>query len=382
MKIFQFITDELERISSKGLLRTLKGIDEVKGARITIDGRRLINFCSNNYLGLANDPKVLKKAAEMLKRYGSGAGASRLVSGNLKVHEELEKKIAKYAATEAAIIFPTGYMANLGSIQALVGPGDAVVVDRLNHASIIDGARLSGAKMLVYKHLDMEQLEKVIKTASGLKKKLIVTDHVFSMDGDIAPLDRLTDIAKKYDAMLMVDTAHSTGVLEFKAKDRDNLIIMGTLSKSVGALGGFIAGSRQLIEYLSNKARAFIYTTALPPAVAASALAALEIIEHNGRMKKKLWNNIKYLNGKIEPLGLDTMGSKTQIIPILIGDARRAVEASNFLYSSGIFLSAIRPPTVPQGTSRLRLTVTAMHTKDDIDRLAEKLGQVKEKFIG
>jgi glycine C-acetyltransferase/8-amino-7-oxononanoate synthase len=385
MSIFQFITDELEKIKEQGLFRSLKGIDEVKGSRIKIDGKKLINFCSNNYLGLANNPRVTKKASEVLKKFGAGSGASRLVSGNLRVHEELEHRIAKFEGAEAAIIFPTGYMANIGTIQALVGAGDAVVIDRLNHASIIDGARLSGAKMLVYAHRDMDQLEKVLKSASGLKKKLIVTDYVFSMDGDLAPLDEMVNIAKRNNAMLMIDTAHSTGVMELKVQDarlKTDIIIMGTLSKAIGSLGGFIAGSGQLIEYLRNKARAFIYTTALPPAVAAASIASFDIIENDDSLRKKLWKNVEYLKKKLEPLGLNTLDSKTQIVPIMIGDARKTMEASNYLYLSGIFLSAIRPPTVPQGTSRLRLTVTAMHTKEDIDLLIEKLAEVKEKFNG
>lgn len=377
MGIFDFIKEELDEIRSQGLFRALNPIEEGRGAKVKIKGRTLINFCSNNYLGLAGDPRVIRKTKEILKKYGVGSGASRLVSGNYDVHEELEAKISEYERTPASIVFPTGYMANLGTMQALVGPGDAVIIDRLNHASIIDGARLSRAKLLVYPHKDMQQLEKTLQGSESFKKRLIVTDYIFSMDGDIAPIDKLIELAKKYKAMLMLDTAHSTGILDLKVKDMSNVIIMGTLSKSIGSLGGFVSGSQNLIDLLRNKARSFIYTTALPPAIAAASIASFDIISRDCSLKEKLWDNVNYLKKKIKPLNFDLLGSETQIVPIMIGDARRAVEISNSLFSSGIFLSAIRPPTVPKGTSRLRLTVTAMHAKSDIDYLISKLSRIK-----
>lgn len=368
MAVFDFIDDELKELKAKGLYRTLR----------TPDGK--LNFCSNNYLGLANHPQVVEMAIKTLKKHGIGSGASRLVSGNLKVHEELERVIADHEGTKASIVFPTGYMANLGTIQSLVGEGDAVIIDRLDHASIVDGARLSGAKLLVYPHKDIDALEKVLKKAFPFKKKLIVSDHVFSMDGDIAPVDDLIKLSAKYEAMIMLDVAHATGVIE--AKPGKNVIIMGTLSKAIGSLGGFVAGDQNLIDYLRNKARAFIYTTALPPAIAAASIAAFKIIAKNDSLKKKLWENVRYINGRLKPMGFDTLGSQTQIIPIMVGEPGKAVAISEYLFDEGILLSAIRPPTVPQGTSRLRLTVTAMHTKQDIDLLIEKLAEVKEKFNG
>jgi glycine C-acetyltransferase/8-amino-7-oxononanoate synthase len=381
MGIFDFIKEELAGIKEAGLFRTLRSIEEGKGARVKIRGKELINFCSNNYLGLAGHPEVVRRTREILKKHGVGSGASRLVSGNFEIHDELEAKISKYEGTPASIVFPTGYMANLGTMQALVGAGDAVIIDRLNHASIIDGARISGAKLLVYPHRDMEELEKILQNAQIFKKRLIVSDHIFSMDGDIAPADKLAELAVKYKSMLMLDTAHSTGVLDLKIKDKANVIIMGTLSKAIGSLGGFISGSRDLIDYLKNKARSFIYTTGLPPAVAAASLASFNIIEKDSSYKEKLWDRVNYLKKKIQPLDFDTLGSETQIIPLMIGDARMAVDISNRLYSSGIFLSAIRPPTVPKGTSRLRMTVTAMHSKDDIDHLASKLKEIKDIYF-
>ena len=382
MGIFDFIKEELDGIRKAGLFRTLRTSEEGKGARVRIRGKEFINFCSNNYLGLAGHPEVIRKTKEILKKHGVGSGASRLVSGNFEIHDELEAKISKYEGTPASIVFPTGYMANLGTMQALVGAGDAVIIDRLNHASIIDGAKISGAKLLVYPHKDMEDLEHILKNAQIFKKRLIVTDHVFSMDGDIAPAEKLTELAIKYKSMLMLDTAHSTGVLDLKIKNKTNVIIMGTLSKAIGSLGGFIAGSRDLIDYLKNKARSFIYTTGLPPAMAAASLASFDIIEKDSSYKEKLWDRVNYLKKKIQPFAFDTLGSETQIIPLVIGDARIAVDISNRLYSSGIFLSAIRPPTVPKGTSRLRMTVTAMHSKNDIDFLASKLKEIKEIYFG
>jgi len=381
MGIFDFIKEELDGIREAGLFRTLRSIEEGKGARVKVRGKELINFCSNNYLGLAGHPEVVRRTKEILKKHGVGSGASRLVSGNFEIHDELEAKISKYEGTPASIVFPTGYMANLGTMQALVGAGDAVIIDRLNHASIIDGAKISGAKLLVYPHRDMKELEIILQHAQIFKKRLIVSDHVFSMDGDIAPAEELAELAVKYKSMLMLDTAHSTGVLDLKIKDMSNVIIMGTLSKAIGSLGGFISGSRDLIDYLRNKARSFIYTTGLPPAVAAASLASFDIIEKDGSYKEKLWDRVNYLKKKIKPLAFDTLGSETQIIPIMIGDARMAVDISNRLYSAGIFLSAIRPPTVPKGTSRLRLTVTAMHSKDDIDHLTSKLKEIKDIYF-
>jgi glycine C-acetyltransferase/8-amino-7-oxononanoate synthase len=381
MGIFDFIKEELNAIREEGLFRTLRTIEEGKGSRVKIKGKELINFCSNNYLGLAGNPEVVRRTKEILKKHGVGSGASRLVSGNFEIHDELETKIAEYEGMPASIVFPTGYMANLGTMQALVGAGDAVIIDRLNHASIIDGARISGAKLLVYPHKDMQELEKILERSQTFKKRLIVSDHVFSMDGDIAPANKLAELAIKYKSMLMLDMAHSTGVLDLKIKDTSNVIIMGTLSKAIGSLGGFISGSKDLIDYLRNKARSFIYSTGLPPAMAAASLASFDIIEKDSSFKEKLWNNVGYLKKKIQPLKFDTLGSETQIIPLMIGDARLAVEISNRLYSSGILLSAIRPPTVPKGTSRLRMTVTAMHSKDDIDHLASKLEEIKEKYL-
>lgn len=382
MKAYDFIGDEISELKKESLYRTLKAIQKTEGAKVTINGKELINFCSNNYLGLADNPKVKQRAIETLNKFGVGSGASRLVSGNYEVHEELERKIAEYEETEASIIFPTGYMANLGTIQALVGPEDAVIVDKLNHASIIDGARLSGAKLMVYGHKYLEKLEKALKKSAGARRRLIVSDFIFSMDGDLAPVEEMLDLSEKYDAMLMLDVAHSTGVVDLILPENNNIVIMGTLSKAIGALGGFVAGSRDLIDYLRNKARSYVFTTAMPPAIAAAASASFDIISGDDSLQKKLWGNVEYLRDNLDPLGFDLIGSETQIIPLMIGDTRKTVDISQYLFDNGIFLSAIRPPTVPRDTSRLRLTVTAMHSKKDIDHLIAKLREVKDRFLG
>jgi 8-amino-7-oxononanoate synthase len=379
MTIFDFIDEELSSLKEDGLFRTLKTIEKVNGISYKVKGKEVINFCSNNYLGLSFSPAIIRSAEVALKEFGAGSGASRLVSGNYSLHEQLESAIAMYHKTPAAIIFPTGYMTNLGTIQGLVGAGDAVIIDRLDHASIVDGARLSGAKLLVYAHKDMKALEKVLKKAKAYKKRLIISDHVFSMDGDVAPVDEMTFLAKKYDAMLMLDVAHT--IEPFVSKD-PNVIIMGTLSKTIGSLGGYIAGSSKLIDYLRNKVRAYIFTTALPASIVASAMAAFEILMNDKYLVKGLKDNVEYARNAINKLGFDTMGSTTQIIPISIGDASKALKISEFLFDKGILLSAIRPPTVPNGTSRLRLSITALHTKEDIDKLVSALKLAKEKFLG
>jgi 8-amino-7-oxononanoate synthase len=384
MAKMDFISDELNEIKQNDLYRTLKAIEEGLDSKVVIKGKQLVNFCSNDYLGLSSHPKVIEKAIQVLKTHGVGAGASRLVSGNQTIHEELEYEISAYENTEASIVFPSGYMANIGTIQALVGKEDAVVIDRLDHASIIDGARLSGAKLLVYPHRDMARLEKILSKADTFRRILIVTDHVFSMDGDVAPLDEIAALSKKYKAILMVDTAHSTGILPLKMNDpaaKRDMIIMGTLSKAVGSLGGFVSGTNKLIDYLKNKARSFIYTTALPPAITAASIAALEIIRKDDSFRKAIWGNISYLKKRLRRMAVDTMGSTTQIIPILVGDAKKALKASEYLYDNGMLLTAIRPPTVPEGTSRLRLSLTAKHKKEDIDKLADLLEDMKEEYF-
>ncbi|MBI5400449.1 8-amino-7-oxononanoate synthase, partial [Candidatus Saganbacteria bacterium] len=351
-------------------------IEKINGNHVTIGEEDYLNFCSNNYLGLAGHPQVIEKAAEALKTFGFGAGASRLICGNTILHEELERKIAQFKNRQAAIVFPTGYMANLGAITSLVDENDTVIIDRLNHASIIDAGRLSKAKLQVYKHCDMQSLKSVLQRSEKFRRRLIVTDSVFSMDGDLAPLPEIVPLAKEFDAMTMIDDAHATGVIGKSGRGSEehfNIpgkidIVMGTLSKALGSLGGFVAGDQRLIDYLRNKARSFIYTTALPPAACAAAMSAIEIIEADLGLLHQLKHNISLYHSLVH-----TPGSLSPIIPIMIGDAKKTMDLSQKLFAKGIFLSGIRPPTVPEGESRLRLTVSAIHSKEEIEFLVSVL---------
>ena len=371
--------DELKQIESQGLLRRMRTLESPQERIIKIDGREYISFCSNNYLGLCNHPGVKKAAIAAIEKQGVGAGASRLISGNFLLHDQLEQRIARFKGTESAAVFPTGYMANVGAISALAGPGDAIICDRLNHASIIDGARLSRAKLLVYRHADCESLEQALKQSAKYRTRLLITDSVFSMDGDLAELDRVGELAEKHDATLMVDEAHAVGFLgrggrgaveHFGLRGKVP-VVMGTLSKAIGSLGGYIAGSADLIEYLRNKSRSFIYTTALPPAACAAAIAAIDIIEDKPDLVDRLRENSRYLRDRLAEKNINTLNSTTQIVPIITGGPQSALDLSQKLYQTGLLAPAIRPPTVPKGTSRIRISLMAQHTKQDIDKLVK-----------
>lgn len=373
-----FISDELKELKERALLRGLRTVEGPQEPYIQVHGKSYLSFCSNNYLGLANHPKIKEAAIEAIHRYGWGAGASRLVSGNMTPHEELEKKIAEFKGTEAALLFPTGYMANVGALCALAGKGDVVIGDKLNHASIIDGCRQSGATFRIYPHNDVNQLETLLKRHAAFRRRLIVTDSVFSMDGDTAPLPEIVEVAKRCDALIMVDDAHALGVFGQQGKgmiEQCGLhgkidIIMGSMSKALGSIGGFIAGDRRLIDFLKNKARSFIYTTALPPAACATSLAALELIQECPSLREKLWENITYLKSRLSKYK-NAPAVQSPIIPLVIGPAEETLRVSEKLYQNNILIPAIRPPTVPVGTSRLRISLMATHTTSDIDRLIE-----------
>lgn len=376
---------ELEELNQKSLLRTLRRINSAQGPRVKIDGREIILLSSNNYLGLANHPRVKEAAIRGIEKYGFGSGASRLISGNMTLHEELEERIADFKGTEAAILFNSGYTANIGIIPALVGKGDFIYSDELNHVSIIDGSRLSRAEIRIYPHKDMTVLEELLKKDKNNGRKLIVTDTVFSMDGDIAPLKDIYNLSQKYSAFLMVDEAHATGVLGSKGRGAvehfalkgENIIQMGTLGKALGTFGAYIAGSKDLIVYLRNKARSFIYTTSLPPAVAAAAIEAINIIAEDDSLIKGLWDNRKVFIDGLHSLGFDTLSSETPIIPVLAGNIHKALEMAETLYEECIYAPAIRPPTVPEGSSRIRTTVMANHTKEDIEAALSAFRKIK-----
>ena len=384
--MLEFIDQELETLKQAGLSRSLKTVTNNNGRFIEIDGRKLVNFSSNNYLGLANHPKVIERAAAALKEFGAGATGSALICGWTKYHEQLAAKLAAVKGREAALLFPTGYQANLGAITSLTTKNDTIIIDRLNHASIIDACRLSKAKLQVYKHRDLASLAAVLKRSAKFKKRLIVTDAVFSMDGDLAPLAEIVKLAKQYDAITMADYAHATGVVELPGEPE---IVMGTLSKALGSLGGFIAGNTQLINFLRNKARSFIYTTALPPSACAATLAALEVMEQEPERKLRLQQNISFANTLLGNLRLNVAVSKeprrsasgsleqqSPIFPLITGDNEKTVQASRQLYERGFFVSAIRPPTVPDGEARLRITITSEQTKEDLECLASSLREL------
>jgi len=344
----------------------------------------VILLASNNYLGLADHPRVKEAAMTAIRQYGFGSGASRLISGNGPSHEALEKRIAQFKQTEAALIFSTGYMANLGILPCLIPSEGLVVADRLCHASLIDGCRMSAGRFRVYEHGDLDQLERLLVKKPANQPTLIVTDGVFSMDGDIAPLPRLIELAERYGALVFVDDAHATGVigkegrgtLEHFGLKPGSAIQMGTLGKALGCFGAYVSGSRVLIDFLINKAKTFIYTTALPPAVTAAALAGFDVLEEEPQLRERLWRNRNYYADGLKSLGFDILKSETPIIPIMIGDDRLAMIISQRLLEAGVFAPAIRPPTVPKGTSRIRTTIMASHTREDIDHVLESLDQI------
>ncbi len=372
---------DLQGLENLGTYRSLKTVSSPQGREITLEGKRVLNFSSNDYLGLADDARIKKAALEAIEKYGLGAGASRLICGNMSPHEGLEADLARFKNTESALVYSSGYIANTGIISALMDRHSVVISDRLNHASIIDGVILSRAQLVRYPHADIGALQEILKNYSATKRKLIVTDTVFSMDGDRAPLKDIVDLAGRYEAMIMVDEAHAFGVLgvhgsglvEELGLEGKVDVQMGTLSKAAGCFGAYVCGTRILREYLINKSRSFIYTTAMPPALAQAARIALQIIRQESQRRRKLQENSDYLRAKLQAMGFDWMNSSTPIIPILVKDSRQAVAMSKRLLERDIFVQAIRPPTVPMGTARLRLTVTATHTQDDLDRLLNAL---------
>lgn len=338
--------------------------------------REVLNLSSNDYLGLASHPTVTGAATNTLERYGCGASASRLISGTLDLHAELETELAAFKRTEAALVFGSGYHANLGVIPAVVGPADTVFSDELNHASIIDGCRLSRARVRVYRHLDMGHLGELLSATPPAGQRLIVTDSVFSMDGDVAPLGDIVTLAHRYRAWMMVDEAHATGVfgpsgagvVEERGLEGQIEIQMGTLSKALGSFGAYVAGSRVLVEWLINRARSFIFSTALPPSMLAAARAALAIVKDEPERRQRLWNNAERLIEGLSRLGYRVGDTASPIVPVLIGDEDRTMALSAALLERGVFAQGIRPPTVPPGTARLRVTPMATHTDADLER--------------
>jgi 8-amino-7-oxononanoate synthase len=374
------IEDRLAEIKNRGLYRRLRSVSGPQGPRVLLDGKPVLLLCSNNYLGLADHPRVREAAAEAAMRYGAGSGASRLVSGNMTIHRRLEEQLAVFKRSEACLLFGSGYLANAGVVSTLAREGDVVFSDELNHASIIDGCRLSKAETFVYDHCDTEHLEWGLREAEG-RGALIVTDGVFSMDGDVAPLERIVDLAQRYDARVMVDDAHGTGAVGPDGRGavaaaglEDEVdVVVGTLGKSLGSYGAYVCCDKPMAKYLINTARTLIFSTALPPPAVAAAMAALGLLREQPRRVEKLQRNAQALRDALGAEGLPTPRSSTQIVPLIVGDAGDAVRASERALERGVFAQAIRPPTVPAGTSRLRLALMASHTKSELREAARVL---------
>ncbi|QQS38722.1 glycine C-acetyltransferase [Candidatus Woesebacteria bacterium] len=382
-----WIDKEIARLQKEGLITKIRTIESPIGGHIRINGKNLINFCSNNYLGLANNPRIKKAAINSIKKYGVGPGAVRTIAGTMSLHDQLENALAKFKKCEAVIVFQSGFTANLATIPALVGKEDTIFSDELNHASIIDGCRLSGAQVTRYAHNDPKDLEAKLKTCKS-DKRLVITDGVFSMNGDIAPLDKLQKIANKYKALIMVDDAHGEGVLgkngrgivdHFKLHGKVDVEV-GTMSKAFGVVGGYVAGSKSLIAWLKQRGRPFLFSSALTVPDTAASIEAVKILQKSDKLVSKLWKNTKYMKEGMVKLGFDIGKSETPIIPVMLGEAKVAQEFSKLLFEAGIFAMAIGYPTVPQGMARIRVMNSATHTIDDLNKALHAFDEVGHKL--
>jgi glycine C-acetyltransferase len=387
------LTAQIDALKQGGTYFKLRVLDDEQGPVCSYDGKRVVNFASNNYLGLCEHPKLKEAAIAATQKYGAGSGAVRTIAGTMRIHMELEEKIAAFKNVEACVVFQSGFTANAGTVSSILGKEDFILSDELNHASIIDGARLSRAKIKVFRHKDVAHAEELLREIENEPgRKLIITDGVFSMDGDIGPVDRLADLAEKYGAIMMVDDAHASGVLgrngrgsidHFGAHGRVDVQV-GTLSKAIGSLGGYVCGSRDLIDYLYHRARPFLFSTSHPPSVAASCIAAFDILENEPERIERLWSNTAYFKQQLADAGFDVGGvstpkSETPITPIIIGDGRRTMEFSKALFEAGVMATGIAFPTVPEGRARVRTIMTSEHTREQIDQALEVLADVAKK---
>ncbi|MBA7663480.1 8-amino-7-oxononanoate synthase/2-amino-3-ketobutyrate coenzyme A ligase [subsurface metagenome] len=384
----KFLDEVLDDLREKKIFRELTVIESCQGPRVKIRGKEVINLSSNNYLGFNTHPKLKEAALKAIEKYGVGSGAVRTIAGTLDIHKKVEERIAEFKNTESAILFQSGELANQGTIQAIMGKDDVIFSDELNHASIIDGCRLSRAEIKVYTHCDMNSLEKLLKEYKGTGKKLIISDGIFSMDGDICPLPSIAELGEKYGAITMVDDAHASGVLGRNGRgtvDHFDLhgridIQMGTLSKAVGCMGGYIAGSKALRDYLIHFSRPFLFSTSHPPSVPASILAAIDVLENEPEIIDKLWANVEFFKKGLKDLGFDTGISKTPITPVIVGEASLAMKMSDMLLEDGVFGQGIGFPTVPRGKARIRTIVTAAHTNEDLSIALEKFEKVGKEL--
>lgn len=383
--VLEFVVQEMEALKRDGLFMTIRTLESPQGAWIVVDGKKVLNLCSNNYLGFCNDPALKEAAKKAIDEYGVGPGAVRTIAGTMKLHLELERKLAEFKGTEAVVSFQSGFCANLATIPALVGRGDVIFSDELNHASIIDGCRLSRAEIIRYAHCNVDDLKvKLQEHRHKYRRALIVTDGVFSMDGDIAPLPEIVKLAREHDAFVMVDDAHGEGVLGRGGRgitDHFGLhgevdVEVGTLSKAFGVVGGYVAGSVELCEYLRQKGRPFLFSSAVTPADVAACIAAVDIMLQSEERVKKLWENACYFQNGLKSLGFNTGKTQTPITPVILGEAPLAQQFSRRLFEEGIFVQAIGYPLVPQGAARVRVMISAVHSKENLDFALEKFEKV------
>jgi glycine C-acetyltransferase len=385
----QYLTDELNKLREQKLYQKLRVLETEQLPVSRFDGREVINLSSNNYLGLTTHPKLRARALEAIEKWGVGSGAVRTIAGTMTVHMELEEKIAKFKQVEASVVFQSGFTANAGTVQAILGREDIIISDQLNHASLIDGCRLSRAEIKIFPHKDIEACENILKKIAGRQcRKLLVTDGVFSMDGDIAPLPQLVELAEKYGCIMMIDDAHASGVLGRNGRgtvDHYNLhgrvdIQVGTLSKAIGALGGYVCSTRDTIEFLYHRARPFLFSTSHPPSVAATCLAAFEVLEEEPQLIERLWANTRFFKEQLNRLGFNTGVSETPITPVIVGDAALAHQFSRELFAAGVFAQSLGFPTVPEGKARIRTIVTATHTQEGLTRALDILENVGKRL--
>ncbi|WP_338782009.1 glycine C-acetyltransferase [Metabacillus sp. FJAT-52054] len=374
MKGFEYLQAELDQMKEQGTFRKLIPLQSEQGSKVVIDGREVIQLSSNNYLGLTSHPRLRKAAIEATEKYGAGTGSVRTIAGTFSMHEELERKLAAFKHTEASLVFQSGFTTNQGVLSSILTGEDVVISDALNHASIIDGIRLTKAARNVYKHVDMEDLERALKESADYRVRLIVTDGVFSMDGNIAPLPQIVELAEKYDALIMVDDAHASGVLGENGRGTVNHfgldgrvhIQVGTLSKAIGVLGGYVASTQTLIDYLIHKGRPFLFSTSHPPAVTAACIEAINVLLEEPELIEKLWDNATFFKDGLTKLGFDTGKSETPVTPVIVGDEKKCHQFSDKLLEYGVFAQGIAFPTVSKGQARVRTIVTAQHSKEEL----------------
>jgi glycine C-acetyltransferase len=383
-----FIGQVLQNLHEQGLYNTIRTIESSVGAWVVVEGKRVLNMCSNNYLGFANDARLCTAAKKAIDDYGVGPGAVRSIAGTMSLHIELEEKLAEFKGTESALSVQSGLNTNLATIPLLMGKEDVIFTDELNHASIIDGCRLTKAKRVIFPHRDVAALRRLLEENKEIEKKLIITDGVFSMDGDLAPLPGIVDAAEEHEAMVMVDDAHGEGVLGSHGRgivDHFGLhgrvdIEAGTMSKAFGVMGGYIAGSADIVEYLRQRARPFLFSSAATPPDVAACIAAIDILQQTDEPVKKLWENARYFKENMVALGFDTGASETPITPVMLGEAKTAWDFSKRLFSEGVFGTAIAFPTVPRGKARIRVMLSAAHSRDDLDFALEKFEKVGKEL--